>query len=348
MKLCSPVGRPLLIVGSLLAVISMGCAPNAEDQQVQANQFALRGMVADSQQQIDSLQEKIQRLEDRVSELEHNGSTSAGGNKLASIEQRPNKLESQTNSTQEGSASKPPAATANPAETNSEASNASETAPEAGSAESPGNGKEETPGAEAATANPAEATSEASNAPETAPEAGNAESPGTSKEETASAKAAITPPNVGSAAPASAANAPSWRAMMDQELVATHDDPGEKLYRAGLVQLKANNYSQALHHLQTLQRRYPKSSLSEPAEFFTANALYEIGKYDQAILQFNDQTMRFPKGQFASAAMLREAQAFMKINDRIDARLTLQKLLSDLPDSAEAPMAKSMMQTLAS
>jgi TolA-binding protein len=136
--------------------------------------------------------------------------------------------------------------------------------------------------------------------------------------------------------------------MMDQELSATHDDPGEQLYRQGLVDLKANQYPQALSHFQTLQRKYPKSSLSEPAEFFAANALDEMGKYDQAILQYNDQTMRFPKGRFASAALLREAQAFMKINDRIDARLTLQKLLSDLPESPEAPMAKSMMQTLAS
>ncbi len=136
--------------------------------------------------------------------------------------------------------------------------------------------------------------------------------------------------------------------MMDQELTASHDDPGEKLYRAGLVELKASKYSQALGQFQTLQHRYPQSSLSEPAEFFAANALYEMGNYDQAILQFNDQTMRFPKGHFTSAALLREARAFMKINDRIDARLTLQKLLSDLPDSPEAPMAKSMMQTLAS
>jgi len=136
--------------------------------------------------------------------------------------------------------------------------------------------------------------------------------------------------------------------MMDQELSTSHDDPGQKLYRAGLVELKANRYPSALSQFETLQRRYPKSSLSEPAEFFAANSLYEMGKYDQAILQFNDQTMRFPKGRFASAALLREAEAFMKINDRIDARLTLQKLLSDLPDSPEAPMAKSMMQTLAS
>jgi TolA-binding protein len=309
MRLRRLIGRPLmLVVSGLVAIILTGCAPNADDQQIQADQFALRGMVANDQQQIDSLQEKFQRLEDRVSELEHNGTASAGGgNHLASIERRLNKLESEVKSTQAGAASTPPAAGANP----------------------------EVPA-------PSEATPGAPGA------AGGDETPG--------AGAAATPPNAMTAAPVNAeaaapmapTSAPSWRAMMDQELAATHDDPGEKLYRAGLVQLKANNYPQAVNELQTLQQRYPKSSLSEPAEFFAANALYEMGKYDQAILEFNDQAMRFPKGHFASAALLREAQAFMKINDRIDARLTLQKLLNDLPDSAEAPMAKSMMQTLAS
>ena len=305
MRLCNIVRRPLLMLmaGSLVTSITMGCAPTADNSQVQADQFALRGMVASNQQQINSQQEKIQRLEDRVSELEHNSSTSAGGNQLAAIEQRLNKLESQANSGQAGAASSAPTAS-----TNAAGSSESEAGPGTGGSEAAGAGEEEDSG-----------------------------------EETTS-----TPPNVESASSAASANAPSWRAMMDQELAASHDDPGEQLYRAGLVQLKANNYSQGLAQLQTLQRRYPKSSLSEPAEFFAANALYEMGKSDQAILQFNDQTMRFPKGHFASAALLREAQAFMKINDRIDARLTLQKLLNDLPDSPEAPMAKSMMQTLAS
>ncbi|MBV8057003.1 MAG: outer membrane protein assembly factor BamD [Deltaproteobacteria bacterium] len=331
MRLRDLVRRPLLLIASgFVAALAAGCAPNTDNQQIQADQFTLRRMVADDQQQIDSLQEKIQRLEDHVSELEHNGSgSSGGGNQLSSIENRLNKLESQTNS-KAGAASAPPAAAASPAGANPEAPGASEAAPETGSAEGPGTGEEGAPGGEAATTPP---NTKSATLAAIAPDTG-------------SAAPAANAPNTESTAPA--ANAPSWRAMMDQELASTHDDPGEKLYRAGLVQLKANNYSKALGQLQTLQRRYPKSSLSEPAEFFAANALYEMGKYDQAILQFNDQTMRFPKGRFASAALLREAQAFMKINDRIDARLTLQKLLSDLPDSAEAPMAKAMMQTLAS
>jgi TolA-binding protein len=293
----------LIIIGTLTAALSWGCAPNSDNAQVQADQFALRGMVANNQQQIDSVQEKVRRLEDRVSELEHSGSASTGSSQLSSIEQRLDKLESQSSSAQPSPMSTPSPAPTNPA------------ASAQPTAAAPGAGSENN-----------------DNAAQGA--AGNEEASAPSKSDVP--------------APATEGNPPSWRAMADHELSISHDDPGEKLYRAGLLELKSDKYPQALSRFETLQRQYPKSGLSEPAEFFAANSLYEMSKYDQAILQFNDQTMRFPKGHYASAALLREAQAFMKINDRIDARLTLQKLLSDLPDSPEAPIAKSMMQTLAS
>jgi TolA-binding protein len=298
----------LFALCGLAALVIAGCTPSTDTQQIQSDQFTLRGMVANDQQQIDSLQEKVQRLDDRISELQHNGSPSAGsGDQLASIERRLSKLEAQSKN--QGGAANAPAGDAVNAPSGTapapEGLGASESAP-------PG-------GAEGSAA--------------LAPATGGVES---------------APGSGSSGSEAATTNPPSWRAMMEQELSASHDDPGEKLYRAGLLQLKANRYPEALSQFEALQRRDPKSDLSEPAEFFAANALYEMGKYDQAILQFNDQTMRFPKGRYASAALLREAQAFMKINDRIDARLTLQKLLNDLPDSPEAPMAKSMMQTLTS
>jgi tol-pal system protein YbgF len=141
----------------------------------------------------------------------------------------------------------------------------------------------------------------------------------------------------------------SWQSQIDPQLAdaASSSDPAAKSYSAGLIALKGGMYPQALGRFQELQRRYPKSPLSEPAEYFSANALFEMGKYEQAILQFNDVTMRFPNGKFASASLLREAQAFQKINDPIDARLTLQKLVDDHPNSPEASEAKSMMQGMA-
>jgi len=142
--------------------------------------------------------------------------------------------------------------------------------------------------------------------------------------------------------------APTWQAAAASELAAQQKDAGAKLYRAGLTDLRGGKYQPGLAKMQDLQRRYPKSSLSEPAEYFCGNALFELGQYEKSILQFNDLTMRFPEGRFASPSLLREAQAFTKINDPIDARLTLQKLLSDHPSAPEAPLAKSMMESLSS
>jgi TolA-binding protein len=183
------------------------------------------------------------------------------------------------------------------------------------------------------------------------PAAGDSDTGDTGDSETASAAtpAPAVPAPVLAPAPAAApaATAPSWRSMLDQELNTSHDDDGAKIYRSGLIGLKSGKYAQGVGKLQDLQRKYPKSGLSEPAEFFAGNGLFELGKYDQAILQFNDLTMRFPNGHYATASLLREAHAFVKINDPIDARLTLQKLITEHPDAPEAPMAKSMMETLA-
>jgi tol-pal system protein YbgF len=256
-------------------------------QQLQSNEFALRGMVANDRQQIDALQEQVAHLNDRMTEMEHNGGGAGPKASLAALNQRVSKLETEATAAQGQSAATAPAGPA-----------------------------------------------------------GTPAGPPLAAGETASA--APPAPPVNTVPPPAAMSAPSWRSTLDQELATSHDEQGARLYRAALLDMRDARYAQALAKFQDLQHRYPKSSLSEPAEYFSANALYEIGKYDQSILQFNDLTLRFPKGRYTSSALLREAQAFMQINDRIDARLTLQKLLNDHPDSPEAASAKSMMQTLAS
>jgi TolA-binding protein len=162
---------------------------------------------------------------------------------------------------------------------------------------------------------------------------------------------ASNPPAPGPAAPAMPTETPpTWPSELDQELAdaATSSEPGTKIYRQGLEAMKAHKYPLAVTYFTKLQHSYPKSALSEPAEYFAANALYETGEFDKAILQFNDLVMRFPKGKYASAALLREAQAFLKLNDRIDARLTLQKLVADHGGTPEATAANTMMKDLAS
>jgi tol-pal system protein YbgF len=157
-----------------------------------------------------------------------------------------------------------------------------------------------------------------------------------------------TAPGATAAPPAAPApGAPAWQADVDKELAGGDNTaPGWKIYRDGLQAMKEQKYPVAIARFTVLQKKYPKSPLTEPGEYFLANALFEAGKYDQSILQFNDLVMRYPKGRFTSAALLREAQAFVNLNDKIDARLTLQKLLTDHADSEQAPPAREMMKEL--
>ncbi len=162
-------------------------------------------------------------------------------------------------------------------------------------------------------------------------------------------------PRSASAAPPLAPTAPGWQSALDQELAssANSSEPGSRVYRDGLIDLKVGRYQSAIGKFQAFQRAHPKSPLVEPAEYFSGNALFELGardptNYNQAILQFNDLAMRYPGGRFSASAELREAQAFLRTNDPLDARLTLQKLVRDHPDTAEASTANAMMKSLAS
>jgi tol-pal system protein YbgF len=275
----------MVVVAVLAAAFALtGCADQGDMQQLNKNEFTLRGMIAADRQQLDALKAQVARQNDQIEELQH-GAGTAGGT-ASGVNDRVASLEAEVKALQAGMAAAP--------------------------------GAMPPPGA------PADSVGPVASAP---------------------------PPAGVTAPPATPAEiAPTWPAELDQEIAAaaSSNEPGIKIYREGLDAMKAGKYPLAVTRFTKLQHAYPKSPLSEPAEYFAANALFETGGYDQAILQFNDLVMRFPKGKYASAALLREAQAFVKLNDRIDARLTLQKLVADHAGTPEAASADTMMKDLAS
>jgi TolA-binding protein len=276
---------------AVLAVFVLaGCADQSDMQQLNQNEFTLRGMIAQDRQQIDALKAQLARQNDEIEELKH-GTAASGSSGGSGTNDRIASLEAEVKALQAGLAatpgSVPPGATTPP------------------------------PGAP--------------------PESVGAVAP--------SGETAAAPP------PAPAEIPPTWPNELDQEIndAKSSNEPGIRIYREGLDAMKAAKYPLAVAKFTKLQHEYPKSPLSEPAEYFAGNALFEIGEsgdYDQAILQFNDLVMRFPKGKYACAALLREGQAFVKLNDKIDARLTLQKLISDHADCSEASAADAMMKDL--
>jgi TolA-binding protein len=300
------------LVGLLaMAIGAGGCAARSDIDAVSQNEQSMREMIANDQQQMAAMHDQIARLNDRVTELQHNGGDS-DSKQVAALKDRIAKLESQVNATAAGTPLVP------------------------GAPGVPG-----PPGVPGAPGAPGAAPGVAPGPAESVPP-GEAEAPAEGEGE----------------APAAAAPVPAvagWQSALDQELATAGNssEPGSRIYRDGLIDMKAAKYPNAIAKFQAFQRAHPKSPLAEPAEYFSANALFELGardpsNYNQSILQFNDLAMRYPRGRFAASAQLREAQAFLRTNDSLDARLTLQKLLRDHPGTPEAAAADAMMKNIAS
>jgi len=314
------------LVGLLaMAIGAGGCAARSDIDAVSQNEQSMREMIANDQQQITAMHDQIAHLNDRVTELQQNGADSGASKQVAALKNRVAKLESQVNATAAGTPLVP------------------------GAPGAPGvPGAPVVPGAPGSPVAPG-----AASAPGAAPGAAPSAAPGAESASIAPGESGA--PAAGTEAPAPAPTVPGWQSALDQELATAGNstEPGSRIYRDGLIDMKAGKYPNAIGKFQAFQRAHPKSPLAEPAEYFSANALFEMGardpsNYNQSILQFNDLAMRYPRGRFAAGAQLSEAQAFLRTNDSLDARLTLQKLVRDHPGTPEATAADAMMKSMAS
>jgi tol-pal system protein YbgF len=116
-------------------------------------------------------------------------------------------------------------------------------------------------------------------------------------------------------------------------------------YKAGLRAFQEQQYDKAIQQFRSFQRKYPNSELADDAQYWIGESYYNQKDFNRAILEFND-VLKYRKGDKVPAALLRQAQAFIEIGDKTDARLILQKLLNDHPHSEQARDARERLQAL--
>jgi tol-pal system protein YbgF len=116
-------------------------------------------------------------------------------------------------------------------------------------------------------------------------------------------------------------------------------------YKLALRALNDQQYDKAIQQFRNFQRKYPNSDMADDAQYLIGESYFSQKDYNRAILEFND-VLKYRRGDKVPAALLRQAQAFLEIGDRTDARLILQKLINDYPNSEQAREAKDRLPTL--
>lgn len=82
---------------------------------------------------------------------------------------------------------------------------------------------------------------------------------------------------------------------------------------------------------------------SVEAKYMMGECLFALQEYDQAILDYQNIITNHPSSGKAPAAMLKQAMAFEKLNDKDTARILYKKLIATYKDSPEAQQAQQKL-----
>jgi tol-pal system protein YbgF len=148
------------------------------------------------------------------------------------------------------------------------------------------------------------------------------------------------PPSGPRPGPATAPGGSAEETALAKEPLEAQDE-----YKLALRALRDQQYDKAIQQFRTFQRKYASSEMADDAQYWIGESYFLQRDYNRAILEFND-VLKYRRGDKVPAALLRQAQAFLEIGDKTDARLILQKLINDHPNSEQAREARDRLQNL--
>jgi len=120
----------------------------------------------------------------------------------------------------------------------------------------------------------------------------------------------------------------------------------QQIYDESMALYRKEKYEEAAAGFKGFVAKYPKSDLTDNAQFWEGESYMALKQYEQAILAFQRVIKNYPKGNKVPNAILRQALAFYEIKDKTSCKLLLKKLVSQYPKSNEAKIAEAKLKTM--
>jgi tol-pal system protein YbgF len=123
-------------------------------------------------------------------------------------------------------------------------------------------------------------------------------------------------------------------------------DSKTKAYDAAYQLFKDKKYREARERFEAFIREYPKTDLTDNAQFWIAESYYHEKDFENAILSYETLLKKYPDSDKAGSGMLKQGSAFAEIGDAKTGKIILNKLVEKYPNSKEAETAKKKIAEL--
>ena len=128
--------------------------------------------------------------------------------------------------------------------------------------------------------------------------------------------------------------------------VVTKKQDKESSYAAAYQVFKEGNYEKSRTEFQKYLATYPNNEYSSNAQFWIGECYFFEKNYEQAILEYEKVAKNYPKGNKVPYALLKQGFSFLKLNDKTSAKLILQLVIKDFPNTNQARIARSKLQEI--
>lgn len=120
----------------------------------------------------------------------------------------------------------------------------------------------------------------------------------------------------------------------------------EAMYDYALGLIKAGKTKKAREVLNAFAGKYPNHKLMQNVYYWKGETFYSEKDFESAILSFQDVVDKYPAGDKAPDAMLKQGYAFQSLNDRKNAKVIYELLRTKYPQSMAAGKAREKLLEL--
>lgn len=117
----------------------------------------------------------------------------------------------------------------------------------------------------------------------------------------------------------------------------------EEAYAKAYGIFKNGRYDAAKEEFRKFLKAFPDSEYSDNAQFWIGECEYFQGRYEEAIIEYEAVIQNFPKGNKVPNALLKQALSFLKLGDTSSAKLLLQGVIKDYPNTTPASVARKKL-----
>ena len=116
-------------------------------------------------------------------------------------------------------------------------------------------------------------------------------------------------------------------------------------YNDALNEYRNRHYKKAIKLFESLIQLDPNTSLSDNCQYWIGECYYGLGKYEQAIVEF-EKVFAFVNSNKEDAAQLKIGLCYLRLNNKKRAKEELERLVMKYPQSEYLPRARRLLKQL--